>query len=344
MLDTQVGWAIGASNPEADDHILVTSDGGRIWREVTPPEPAGAAGEPKVAVGAFLDAATGWVVYAYREFHIIPPSPVVWATHDGGQTWEPSRVLELLEVFEFFAPSNLTFIDSQHGWMMVHAGAGMMHDFMSLYRTQDGGQTWDAVVDAGSDQIQSCPKTDMAFADPNTGWITRDCSGVMDGAALDVTRDGGRTWDSVPLPAPDSQPDLFDPGSACAPSSPVLFSPQAGMLGVGCIVIDSEPLAHASYVYQTQDAGLTWRAAEYPGGALRFFDPHTGLALSRSLAKSDDGGSTWTVFKQVAWDGQFSFVDALHGWAVARQADQIALVITSDGGRTWQELLPRLAP
>ena len=44
------------------------------------------------------------------------------------------------------------------------------------------------------------------------------------------------------------------------------------------------------------------------------------------------------MVKTVNWDGQFSFVTRDAGWAVARNADEIAFLTTSDGGETWQEI------
>jgi photosystem II stability/assembly factor-like uncharacterized protein len=76
---------------------------------------------------------------------------------------------------------------------------------------------------------------------------------------------------------------------------------------------------------------------------LTFFDSSSGFALSRTIASTSDGGESWTRIKMVNWDGQFSFVDPTTGWAVARDQGQIALVATSDGGRTWQELHPMVA-
>jgi photosystem II stability/assembly factor-like uncharacterized protein len=46
----------------------------------------------------------------------------------------------------------------------------------------------------------------------------------------------------------------------------------------------------------------------------------------------------------VDWLGQFSFVDEMRGWAVARSADASALVRTTDGGRTWELLEPIVSP
>ncbi len=45
-----------------------------------------------------------------------------------------------------------------------------------------------------------------------------------------------------------------------------------------------------------------------------------------------DGGATWSFVHAVTWDGQFSFVDDQHGWAVARNEQEIALVRTENGG------------
>jgi hypothetical protein len=44
----------------------------------------------------------------------------------------------------------------------------------------------------------------------------------------------------------------------------------------------------------------------------------------------------------VNWDGQFSFVDASNGWAVAQAEEEIALVRTTDGGRIWQMIEPQI--
>ena len=343
MADSSQGWAVGGDTADTTDHILRTLDGGQTWTDVTPPEPRPEEGQAKTAVGAFIDADTGWVIYAYREFHIIP-SGIVWMTHDGGESWTASAPLPVGQLFEFFSPSNLTFIDPDHGWVMVHAGAGMMHDYLSLYRTVDGGRTWDEVVAAGGDQIQVCPKTGLAFSDPDYGWVTRDCGGVIDGASVDVSSDGGRHWDTLQLPAPGSQPHLFDSGaSACAVASPWLFAQGEGALSVRCVSGPSPADVHA-FVYRTADAGASWQALAYPGGELLFFDDQTALALSRSIAITSDGGMHWTPVKTVNWDGQFSFVDQSLGWAVATNQGQVALVSTSDGGRSWQEIHPAVAP
>jgi photosystem II stability/assembly factor-like uncharacterized protein len=99
-----------------------------------------------------------------------------------------------------------------------------------------------------------------------------------------------------------------------------------------------------SYLYRTQDGGGSWAINDYPGGMLEFINPDVILALGRTIYVSRDGGAHWQAVKAVAWDGQFSFVDDMIGWAVARSEGATALVRTTNGGRTWQELHPITQP
>ncbi len=69
-------------------------------------------------------------------------------------------------------------------------------------------------------------------------------------------------------------------------------------------------------------------------------DREIGWAVARQIYQTLDGGRTWRLIKSVTWDGQFSFVSAELGWAVARSGEERALVQTADGGRTWQLLDP----
>src|SRR3990170_3805942 len=88
-----------------------------------------------------------------------------------------------------------------------------------------------------------------------------------------------------------------------------------------------------SYLYATTDGGVTWQTSAFPGGDLYLLDPNRGWALSTDIYWTEDGGATWTKIKTVDWEGQFSFVDAMAGWAVARSVDASALLRALDGGR-----------
>jgi photosystem II stability/assembly factor-like uncharacterized protein len=312
MIDAAEGWAI-AEGAGIGDHVLRTSD--EVYKSTT---------------GVFLDADTAWVAYA--------PESVVWRTLDGGLTWQGGVIGS-----ESYSGSMMHFMDNDHGWLLQILDAGMNHVYVSFFRTTDGSVTWDKLWDPfESIDIQSFAKTGISFADAQTGWVSRDNRGVMAGAAIDWTHDGGLTFQSQELPPPADAPTLFD-DYFCGLYSPHLFSPLSGALVMDCVRFEAGTDIHNAYMYTTDDGGQTWTAQPFPGGTLLFID-NAAWALSREIHESLDGGATWTKVKMVNWDGQFSFVDAELAWAVARAGDEIALVKTSDGCQTWEQLEPLVAP
>jgi photosystem II stability/assembly factor-like uncharacterized protein len=299
MVDGNSGWAIGGLG-SMGDHVLFTADGGSTWKDITPPEPAPSSGNNKSAIGYFQDARNAWVTYAYTGF-IVPTPAVVWRTQDGGATWQASHPLDLSGLSESFAPSDLYFVGGQAGWLLVHVGAGMNHDYVSLYRSQDGGITWTRLIDPNNDGgIQICHKTAILFTDPSHGWLTGDCNSVAPGVFLFKSSDGGITWQFVDLPDPVGAQGLFtDENVACGSYDPFFFSNDLGHLGVRCDNFTVSPMTNNYYVYTTQDGGATWTSSTYPGESLYFFSADIGWAVSLKIQHTTDGGTSWSVLKSV---------------------------------------------
>ena len=347
MVDVDRGWGIGGLN-KSSDHVFRTQDGGQTWRDVTPPQPAPPSGVTVVAIGAFLDASTGWVAYGGQDY---PPLPYVyvWYTQDGGATWQYSAIDSSLSP-EVFSPYFIDFVDNQHGWLMLYLGAGMMHQYVAIFATRDIGLNWTDILDPYSDGgIQSFPKTGMVFADSQTGWLARDGHGVDPIPHVFRTSDGGGTWERIDLPIPVNEPAFYDQWT-CATYSLNVFSARAVVVLMKCLDFNDFKTEN-DYVYSTTDGGGKWQAYPLPdtyvmGQGLLFLDPQTGLALGRKIFRTDNGGQTWTLVRDVFWDGQFSYVDISHGWAVARNPDngEIALVMTSSTEGPWQMLHPVIAP
>jgi photosystem II stability/assembly factor-like uncharacterized protein len=348
MQDAASGWAIGRQG-HGSDHVLITADGGQTWRDVTPPEPAN-ADEGLAALGYFADTQSAWVIYHSQDEMLIPATAVVWRTQDGGQTWWASASLDLQGLNEFYSPSDLVFVDAENGWLLVHVGAGMSHDYVVLFRTQDGGQTWARLIDPyGDSGIQACQKTGLVFPSAQNGWLTGDCGGVMAGAFLYQTADGGQTWQPVILPSPADAPDLFsDSGVLCSTQSAFFTSSMDGKLIVRCLDTSQDPYVTRFILYTTRDGGVVWVPTHSPAGTLAFVSGDTGWALSRDLFSTTDGGQTWLKVKTVNLDGQFSFVSQELGWAVARNETDagtlMAFLQTTNGGKTWTEIKAAIAP
>ncbi len=346
MLDPLSGWATGGL-AGVNDHIFITHDGGNTWSDVTPPQP-GESSTLEVAA-FFLDASTAWATFYGANMDVLlPPWPVVWRTDDAGQTWQVSQLLDMSGLDQAYATA-LSFADAQHGWLLTHVGVGMSHDYVTLFRTTDGGLTWARLLDPyNNGQIQACQKTGMLFLDSQVGWLTGDCGGVMAGAFLNRSEDGGLSWTYIDLPAPLDQPLLYDVNTwaACGSYDLRFFDPQTAVLGVRCTLYDpasSDP-SFAHYMYTTQDGGLIWSSRSYPGGTLMFVTPQNGWAHSRDIYQTTDGGVTWDLVNNVHWDARFNFISPQLGWAASYTDSEHALVATTDGGAHWFMLEPMIVP
>lgn len=360
MLDATTGWAVGQSVEEASDHILRTSDGGATWRDVTPPEPLDPEAISGEAASAFfLDANIAQVAYADRAFAPSFAPIVVWRTQDGGQTWTASQPLPPPDIFDYFSPSDVVFVDAQTGWLLAHLGVGMSHDYVALYATADGGQTWARVVDPNDIENQqalpqSCYKNGLDFVDAQTGWVAGDCGGVVPGGPFFYkTTDGGRSWSLQELPPPAEAPDVFTNELIYCGAASLDLSTQVGRVIVQCNY--AEPVQSRRWLYVTTDGGQTWAARSLPVayGSVMFIDADVGWSVGAD-AQSDqpeaqlhqtlDGGQTWSLVRSLGWAGQLDFINAQAGWAVAQAGEAIAFVYTTDGGQRWQELRPQIAP
>jgi photosystem II stability/assembly factor-like uncharacterized protein len=349
MADANQGWGIGGLN-KASDHVFRTKDGGQTWRDVTPPQPAPGADASTAALGYFLDANTAWAAYGPPpDAGGAPPYIQVWKTTDGGGTWTYASVDTSLVSGEAFSPYYLNFADAQHGWLLVFLGGGMMHAYVALFTTIDGGANWTDILDPSMDNdIQSFSKTGMVFADAQTGWLTRDSEGVDPTPHVFRTTDAGVTWTRLDLPAPVDAPNLYDT-YACSSYSPNAFSVLSVTLAMKCLDTDTFKI-EKDYAYSSTDSGVTWQTYALPadyrlGEGLFFFSPQSGLALGRKIYATADGGKTWKFVQQVYWDGQFSFVSSDLGWAyVINDQREIALVKTINGGKTWAILHPQVGP
>jgi photosystem II stability/assembly factor-like uncharacterized protein len=118
----------------------------------------------------------------------------------------------------------------------------------------------------------------------------------------------------------------------------------------GCFDIHEPPEEFSSYLYASEDGGSTWISTRLPEkvlanqATLLFFSRDKALLLGRDIYRSTDGGESWEYVKSVNWDAQFTFVDPQTGWAIARANGETALVKTSNGGASWTEIKPVIAP
>jgi photosystem II stability/assembly factor-like uncharacterized protein len=153
------GWAITA------DSIYHTNDGGINWQA----QAASQWGEEIY----FKDALHGWVCGSQS---------YLWATVNGGETWEPWTASGL-------GVHDLYFTDLNNGWGLIGLQATLVH-------TTDGGAHWSFYTLPEWDCTES-----MSFADAMNGYIVARRDNSTENRLWE-THDGGLTWGLNPENSP----------------------------------------------------------------------------------------------------------------------------------------------
>jgi photosystem II stability/assembly factor-like uncharacterized protein len=179
MFDTQFGYAIGQNG-----YVFRTLDGGGFW-DVQKLEVTGqiwGRDEGLVAVD-IVD----------RQFAVTAgPGGTVFKTADGGDNWTSIGYPMLPDLFRIY---DIDFIDHNLGY--VYGVDDDLGHTKTLYRTTDGGNTWNW-VDLG-------PRgggTTVQFVDSQYGWLTADNNFGL------RTTDGGNTWVGFNMPDYFTSPEV----------------------------------------------------------------------------------------------------------------------------------------
>lgn len=352
MISKTSGWAVASIGDSVQ--VLRTSDGGISWLDVTPPIESWSASielnefcNPQLGEGYFMDEQRAWMstlcIDEERSWDAFT-SEVILFTTDGGSSWQMSMLPP--GGLGFSIGRFINFINPRHGWFILFGQPGGSAGYRRIYITRDGGESWETVFVTQGTPSGSYDSDELAFGDITTGLFTVNRIGWYGTLSTIWTHDGGATWEGQSLPEPED-PSSSDPSISnfdCGSSFPHAYSKHEVSLLVECRASIENDYIFSYYLYSTKDGGLSWESYPAPSGRLHLINPRIGWILGEEIYFTDDGGATWTKINEVPWEGQFSFVDINHGWAVARNDDEIALVKTEDGGRSWMIVEPRLVP
>jgi len=342
FVSSRTGFALGTK-------LYRTDDGGVTWRALDLPHVP-----YSLAAVDFLDTRHGFVAGGQVAMTEQPPAQTVFATSDGGHTWErryenPHRGYSPQGGDPF---ARLHFVDARRGW----ATTGLCKCCPNgpcvggVYVTRDGGHSWKRrgegaqLTTIGADDAWTTPGCDVEC---DLLWRTTDAgrtwrpiarpdrinfsSVAVRGAAPGLTsyddasfvsRDHGRTWRLGTLAAPVARAEIrarFYADEACGGSVPFVEAGRA--------------------IHLTYDSGRTWKVLRPPFAtasvavepdllaAVGVRDCLPVLALSRSRGRS------WAISK----------IPRACEPAVARDAEvwlwcERLLLHSVDRGRTWSRL------
>jgi hypothetical protein len=244
LMAPGVGWAASSNQ------LFWTSDGGKTWKDVTPPTSPGTG----ISAVFFLDTSTGWALLSRqadpdeeREFDFA-------ATTNAGTSWtvtslqvpDPSPHGSGLSGTAF-----VDFADVSHGWIniRVNQGSGPTHSWGVLLTTADGGKSWK--------RLKLPPAANsMLFRSPEDGWLAED-------GDLYRTSDGGNTWQQISLQAPPAMKSARVEGDY---NLPVFQDATHGSMLAGYFAVDSSGFAvdgsQVTVLFSTIDGGNTWGVSQ----------------------------------------------------------------------------------
>jgi photosystem II stability/assembly factor-like uncharacterized protein len=339
-----VGTSGGVTWVDNSHGVWLTTNAGRSWRRSVPPNLAARGVAPGLISDVqFVDKRHGWMSV------ILDADPGSLAkgghhfeidrTTDGGRTWHWSLPPGC---FATCGSSTINFLDARHGYALAWwATIGDRRSGLKLFRTDDGGRTW---------QLVSRPSVggEIAFLNDREGFVVESqplpglLGGIPEPALLSHTSDGGRTWASYRIPP--------DPNWMQVPFT--AFGRHLVVAGLAPHHVNGPNAFYAS-----DDGGKHWRLRTPPRGKRLPTSFSAGspsmwvLSGGHDLFVTHDGGQSW---RKIVLHGlptstsieKIVFSSSRVGWAVLGPhfAGEYgsSLVRTTDGGLHWSPAGPRL--
>jgi photosystem II stability/assembly factor-like uncharacterized protein len=339
-VPTQPGvFYIGA----VDGGVWKTDDAGRTWNPTFDDQPT-------QSIGAIVVAPSDPnIVYVGSGEGLHRPDLSVgdgiYRSADGGKTWAHLGLREGQQIPELAVDPK----DPNRLFAAVLGRPYGANPERGIYRSLDGGKTWQQVLYKDADTGGSAVAIDPSRPNVVYAALWQDRLGPWEdrnqfqgtGGGLFKSTDGGNTWKKLTQGLPE---DTTQVNLSIAASRPDR---------IYVVVGTNEPGAYSSAaglgVFRSDDAGESWtRITSDPRPALRIgggdlpilradpSNPDVVYAVGLVTMRSVDGGKEWQPIRGAPGgdDYQNLWISPANSNIVALVADQGA-VITLNNGRTW---------
>jgi photosystem II stability/assembly factor-like uncharacterized protein len=326
-----------------DGGVWKSDDAGRTWQPIFDDQPSQSIGAIAVA------PSNPNIIYVGSGEGLHRPDLSVgdgmYRSDDAGRTWRQLGLRDGQQIPDLaIDPANP---DRVFAAVLGHPyGANPER---GIYRTLDGGKTWQKVLGKDDDTGGSAVAMDPGHPNIVYAALWQDRLGPWEdknqfqgtGGGLFKSSDGGEHWERLAAGLPENTTQVNFSIAASKPTR--LFA----------VVGTNEPGAYSSAaglgLFRSEDGGLHWtRITSDPRPSLRIgggdlpiirVDPsNPDVVYSTGLVtmKSVDGGVSWTSLRGAPGgdDYQNLWINPSHSDTLALVSDQGA-VITVNGGKTW---------
>ena len=314
-----------------------SADYGRTWSPVFDGQPTGSIGAIAVAPSDPQTLYVGTGEGLQRPDLSVGDG--IYKSTDGGMTWTHHGLEDGQQIPAVLVDPR----DPRRVWVAVLGHPYGPNEERGVFRTTDGGETWQKVLykdeNTGAVDLAADPgNPETVFA---ALWAARQAPWEIGGSwtlsannGLYKSSDGGTTWRQITLGLPGAAEGLGRIGLAVAPSAPARMYAMVGA-------------AKGGGLYRSDDSGEHWRlvnADERLWGRDGDFnevkvDPQNPdvVYMANIVAwKSVDGGATFAALRGAPGGDDYHrfWVDPRDPRIILLAGDQGA-VVTVNGGETW---------